>query len=266
MRGALAIMAVCLLKASTLTSCARRPALNVVIVGGEEDRFTRQIGGARIVIGCDPLLTDEVELLFAHLRELSRRGIELVDGVEVPYGWTTFSLQLVRGRLEVWEPDYERETESRGRPEISASLKIDAAQRSFLSKIAVESSEVQYDQHMLVSSDAWSSDQVMLFRVASPGGRMSGWRMVNPHAESDAGTIESVPIYEVYRRRPELLSSLTLPPGYLVFYRSGAPHMVMDSSDQVIWKDGVRASPASAVTRGGAEFSTRGQTALGAPK
>lgn len=221
-----------------LTSCASRPRINVVIMD-DDDRYAEQIGDVRVVIGCKPGLAEEVALLFAHLRDLSRRGINLTDGSKVPYGWTTFSLQAVRGRLEVWEPNYEQETERLGRPEISASLIVDAAQRSFLSKLSVDSFEVQYDQHILVSSEAWEASEVMLFRVESPGGRMSGWRMVDPRSETD--TMESVPIYEVYRRRPEFMVSLTLPPGYLVYYHAGAPSMVMDSADHIIWEDGTAA-------------------------
>ena len=104
-----------------LTSCASRPRINVVIMD-DDDRYAEQIGDVRVVIGCKPGLAEEVALLFAHLRDLSRRGINLTDGSKVPYGWTTFSLQAVRGRLEVWEPNYEQETERLGRPEISASL------------------------------------------------------------------------------------------------------------------------------------------------
>ncbi|MGB1701355.1 MAG: hypothetical protein ACPHRO_15465, partial [Nannocystaceae bacterium] len=44
-------------------------------------------------------------------------------------------------------------------------------------------------------------------------------------------------IYELYRRRPELLASLSLPAGYLVYYRRGAPHIVMDGADRVIWQE-----------------------------
>jgi hypothetical protein len=156
----------------------------------------------------------------------------------------------VRGRLEVWEPNYEQETERLGRPEISASLSVDAAQRSFLSKLSVDSSDVQYDQHILVSSEAWEASEVMLFRVESPGGRMSGWRMVDPRSETD--TMESVPIYEVYRRRPEFMVSLTLPPGYLVYYHAGEPSMVMDSADRIIWEQGIapNMTPIRSDTRG----------------
>ncbi len=235
--------------AVALTSCAGRPQVNVVILD-DDDRFAQQIGDVRVVIGCRPGLAEEAALLFDHLRDLSRRGINLTDGAKVPYGWTTFSLQDVRGRLEVWEPNYEQETERLGRPEISASLSVDAAQRSFLSKLSVDSSDVQYDQHILVSSEAWEASEVMLFRVESPGGRMSGWRMVDPRSETD--TMESVPIYEVYRRRPEFMVSLTLPPGYLVYYHAGEPSMVMDSADRIIWEQGIapNMTPIRSDTRG----------------
>lgn len=238
MRRGFVFFALTMLAASLVPSCVSRRGLSVVILGADGHRFSRQIGDVGLVVGCEDALAPEVERLFSHLREISRQGTELVDGAKIPYGWTTFSLRAVRGRLEVWEPDYEHETEQRGRPEISASLKIDAAQRAFMAKVAVESSEIQFDQHLLVSTETWTADEVMLFRVASPGGRMSGWRMVSPHADSEGEALESVPVYELYRRRPELLASLTLPPGYLVYYRDGDARVVMDPSDTVIWKEG----------------------------
>lgn len=199
------------------------------------DQWSSTIAGEAVVTFCSPSLRTEVEALFSHLRELSRQGVVFAPGSRVPYRWTTLEVRQGPGRLELWEPDYERDPEGAYNPGVDVSLRVAHEQQRVLQLAEVNGLDVQFDQHVLVATESWRRDDLMLARVDSPGGRLTGWRIVPSDVEQGLGDVESVPLYEVYRRRPELLGAMRLPPGYLAFFEGGSIVAIVDPGDAVVW-------------------------------
>lgn len=199
------------------------------------DQWSRAVGDRVVVAFCDPSLRVEVEALFRHLVEISRQGVELRGEQEIGYAWTTLTLRDRQGRLEVWEPDYDRDAEARARPSVTASLRVRAAQESVLRHAKAVRTPVNFDQHILVSKKVWNTDELLFARVVSPGGRMSGWRIVPSELESGIGEIESIPLHALYRRAPEMLAPLLLPPGYMVLLRAREVVTIVDPDDVIVW-------------------------------
>ena len=199
------------------------------------DQWSSTIAGEAVVTFCSPTLRVEVEALFTHLRDLSRQGVAFAPGARVPYRWTTLEVRQGPGRLELWEPDYERDPEGAFTPGVDVSLRVAQEQQRVLQLAEVTGLDVQFDQHVLVATESWRRDDLMLARVDSPGGRLTGWRIVPANVEEGLGEVESVPLHEVYRRRPELLGAMRLPPGYLAFYEAGGIIAIVDPGDVLVW-------------------------------
>lgn len=217
--------------------------MNVEIEGPpREDRFVRIYGETSVVAYCNPDLEPVVEHVFDLLAEIHGQGGTMHAGQRFPVGWTTLYLEPdPRGELVLREPDYSApDPELVTRPDISASLAMLARQLLVLAKAQETGQSVNYDQHVLTVRGALDEADVYLVRVESPGGRLTGWRIA-PTAERPVEEVDSLPVHEVLRRRPELVEAMTLPPGYMAFYEGKDLAIIVDAKNEAVWRKDVSA-------------------------
>lgn len=200
------------------------------------DRHHRSFGERELVVFCDPELRREVDVLFEIVAELHGQGAALDEGLRVHAGWTTLVLERKEGELVFAEPDYEAaDPESATRTEISASLRMLRDQTEILTRIGHQGEDVNFDQHVLMSRGALEQSKVYLVRVASPGGRLTGWRIAPTEEQEGEMEVDSIPLYEVYKKRPALVSAMLLPVGYMAFFEGENIEVIVDPDDQPIW-------------------------------
>lgn len=205
-----------------------------------EDRFVRIYGETSVIAYCDPYLEPVVEHVFDLLAELHGQGAVMHAGQRFPMGWTTLFLEVdPKGELVLREPDYSApDPEIATRPDISASLAMLARQLLVLANVDETGQAVNYDQHVLTVRGALEEEDVYLVRVESPGGRLTGWRIA-PTEERPVEEVDSLPVHEILRRRPELVEAMTLPPGYMAFYEGKDLAIIVDAKNEAVWrKDG----------------------------
>jgi hypothetical protein len=201
-----------------------------------DNEFTLQYGARTIHVFADPALDGEVARLFLLFEDLRAEAVPLTDKTRLPIGWTTLSFTDDGERLVVQEPDYDHEPESRTRPDISISLATLARQRRVLEQVGVPGEAINFDQHVLTIRGVLEQAEVMLIRVESPGGRMTGWRVTPAAGIEDSDEIESLPVYVILAARPELLDAMLLPPGYLVLYSGDQLTTVVNQDDEIVWE------------------------------
>ena len=135
------------------------------------------------------------------------------------------------------EPDYDAENpESAMRDDISASVRMLSEQTEVLARIGMQGQDVNFDEHVLLTKGALELDKVYLVRVASPGGRVTGWRIAGTEDEEGEMEIDSVPLYEVFRRRPALVRAMLLPVGFMVFFEGDRIQVIVDPNDEPVWE------------------------------
>lgn len=210
--------------------------LRVSVVEHREDRWATTLGETTVVVYARPRLRREVEQLFEHLSALQHQGLELRPGYELHFGWTTLTLTEQAGEYVFYEPDYDAaDPEGASREDISASLDVLTAQHAVLMLAQRKAEAVDFDQHVLVSRGALERDRVYLVRVESPGARLTGWRIAPTDDDITDAEVDSMPVYEVYKRRPDLLSAMLLPAGFMAFFDDRGIDVIVDERDQPVW-------------------------------
>jgi hypothetical protein len=203
---------------------------------GPDNEFTLPYGARTIHVYADPELDGEVARLFLLFEDLRAEAVPLTEQTRLPIGWTTLSFTDDGERLIVQEPDYDHEPENRTRPDISVSLATLARQRRVLEQVGVPGAAIDFDQHVLAIRGVLEQTEVMLIRVESPGGRMTGWRLTPAAGIEDSDEVETLPVYAILAARPELLDAMLLPPGYLVLYSGDQLTTVVNESDEIVWE------------------------------
>ena len=188
-----------------------------------------------IYVYADPELGREVERLFLLFEDLRAEAVPLSTSTRLPIGWTTLSFVVEDGRLIVEEPDYDNEPESHTRRDISVSLSTLARQRAVLERVGIQGEAINFDQHVLTIRGVLDRDEIMMVRVESPGGRMTGWRMTPAEGIAEADEIESLPVYAILSQRPELLDAMLLPAGYLALYSGPQITTIVNERNEIVW-------------------------------
>lgn len=192
-------------------------------------------GGQTIYAYADRSLEGEVERLFEVFAAMRDESFVIEDGSELPIGWTRLRFAVEGDRITMHEPNYDGDPEHDSRPDISVSLATLARQRGVLNLVGVPGAPIDFDRHVLVVRGALEQAEVFLFRVESPGGRMTGWR-VSPTAGMQAeDEVDSLPVHAILRARPELVDAMLLPPGYMAFYTGERLVTLVDGHDEVVW-------------------------------
>lgn len=227
-----------------LSACKREPSEVPEGPGKtlEQDRageHSMAYGERTVYAYTEPGLDAEVERLFLLLEDLRAESVEISPRTELPIGWTTltFTVEGPYGeRLVVREPDYDGDPESETRADISVSLATLARQRGVLERVGVAGEAIDFDQHVLTVRGVLDVEEVFLVRVASPGGRLTGWRLAPTAGIAEEDELESLPVHAILRERPALLDAMLLPSGYMAFYEGDVLTTVVNERDEVVWE------------------------------
>ncbi|KIG13222.1 hypothetical protein DB30_00445 [Enhygromyxa salina] len=192
-------------------------------------------GDQTLLVHADPALGGEVERLLLLFGDLLAESVPITEQTRLPIGWTTLSFVADHGRLVVEEPDYPNDPEANTRPDVSASLATLARQRAVLQQAGVAGEAIDFDQHVLTITGVLERDELMLVRVESPGGRMTGWRLTPAEGIEEADEVESLPVHVIFNARPELLDAMLLPAGFLALFAGGRLTTIVNEANEIVW-------------------------------
>jgi hypothetical protein len=221
---------------STVTQTPERErAASVPATPEQNNEHVMAYGERTIHVYADPSLAVEVARLFALFEDLAAEQVPLDRTTRLPIGWTTLSFAAEGDRLIVEEPDYANQPELHTRRDISVSLATLARQRAVLENAGVAGEPIGFDQHVLTIAGVLELDEVLLLRVESPGGRLTGWRLSPTEGIAEDSEIESLPVYAILEARPALLDAMLLPAGYMAFYSGNTITTIVNERDEVVW-------------------------------
>lgn len=201
-----------------------------------DDRFAREIGGKTVIAYCNPRLSTSATALLDRLAGHVNAENPLRAGLEFADGWTTYTLVREGEDFVLAEPDYDApDPESTVRPDVTVSLDVLERQMELARRCGVDVAPVDFDQHVIGGAGVLDVDDVMLLRVESPGGRMTGWRIAPASGELGEGELESWPVHALWKQRPVLLDALLLPPGIMAFYAKDTLQVVVGADNEPIW-------------------------------
>ncbi len=205
------------------------------ISGPADNEHVFAYGSQTIYAYADPSLDGEVDRLFEVFAAMRDEAFVIRDGGELPIGWTTLRFAVEGSRIGILEPDYDGDPEHDSRPDISVSLATLARQRAILTLAGVPGEPIDFDRHVLLVRGSLEQSEVFLVRVASPGGRMTGWRLSPTAGMQAEDEVDSLPVHAILRARPELVDAMLLPAGFMAFYTGERLVTLVDERDEVVW-------------------------------
>jgi hypothetical protein len=199
-------------------------------------QVARRYGDRTVRASAAPELHAELERLFEVMDQMHGQGLAFRAGQKMPIGWTTLTLVDEAGDLVVHEPDYDAaDPEAASRADLSVSLRMLGEQRHVLELASVEGEAVDFDEHVLVVRGALTAEQVFLFRVVSPGGRTTGWRITPAEDGEGEMEVDSLPVHRVLSARAPLVSVFLLPAGFGAVFDGADLTSVIGPDDNVVW-------------------------------
>ena len=205
-------------------------------------RWTTQLGEERVSVDCLDSAAEHVPWLLQRLTAAHEQGVQFTAGAALRFGWSVLVLRReADGRLQVCEPDFARDPTADLRPEISTTLRVQAATRDLMAYLGVlDPVSVAYDQTVRVVGDVLDSHQLHLVRSVGDA-RSSGWfatGALRTGADALADPVP-MPVHRLLVHRPTLVPALALPVGSVVTMEGDRLVSVLDSDDRPLMTDGV---------------------------
>jgi hypothetical protein len=195
-------------------------------------RWTAQLGDERVSVDCLDGYADLVPPVLNLLTALYEHGEPMTEGLALRWGWS--ELVLVReadGRLQVHEPDFGDDPLESYRPDVTATLQVQAATRDVLARCGVEPHPVRFDELMVVAGDALAAPVLMAQRNKPSAPGDSGW-YVGARPGFEEGRLAPRMVFELLGSRPGLLPALALPAGWQVVLDGDDILRVVDDRDR----------------------------------
>lgn len=217
-------------------------------------RWTTQLGDERVSVDCLDSAAEHVPWLLQRLSAAHEQGVRFTAGAVLRFGWSVLVLRREPdGRLQVCEPDFARDPTTDLRPEISTTLRVQAATRDLMAYLGVlDPVPVAYDQTLRAVGDVLDTPVLHLVRSVGDA-RSSGW-FATGSLRSGADALADpvpIPVHRMLVHRPTLVPALALPVGSVVTMHGDRLVTVLDSDDRPLMTDGVAVRRRARAAQGG---------------
>jgi hypothetical protein len=156
----------------------------------------------------------------------------MAEGLALRWGWS--ELVLVRspdGPLQLHEPDFGGDPIEDFRPDVTATLQVQAATRELLARCGVHPHPVRFDELVVVAGDPFDASVLMAQRNPPSAPGDSGW-YVSARPGFEEGALAPRMVFELLDARPGLLPTLALPAGWQVVLEGDDVVRVVDDRDR----------------------------------
>jgi hypothetical protein len=201
----------------------------------------RKIGGNVIIVSVADDLGPLAEDLLDTLAKLDAKGPTLHDGSRIAYGWTLLTLEEgyeQEPTLMVCEPDYFDDPLQSTLPSFTDTARVLFDQGSVCKSLNVEPVASWYTHEVRLAPGVLDEDKVYLLRRAPASDHDTGW-YVGPLATRDElkeEELETIKVYELLRRRRDLLHAMALPVGYLAVYFGSIIDAILDPNNKEVFR------------------------------
>ncbi|TAE23791.1 MAG: hypothetical protein EAZ92_14180 [Candidatus Kapaibacterium sp.] len=208
--------------------------------------FTTQLGTQTLLVRCDYRLEQQAEWLLQTLTDIHATD-PISEGTSVEIGWSVLTfLKDESGRLITCEPDYGESPFESVIPDVTMTLHIVAEQGYVIAHTHTEERAriPRFDETLVFREGVFEEECIYLEREEADDEESegdSGW-FIGYEAEDDNENEEisedefgACYVYELLQKRPELLTVLGLPPGYVVTFAADEIDAIMDENDNDVW-------------------------------
>jgi hypothetical protein len=202
-------------------------------------RLSARIGKSELHAECDDKYAAIAKQLLALIKETASDGTPVLDGTTIQFGWTTFTMKLVEGKLTLHEPDFDHDADSLLRPNISCSLDIYLRQQAVIADFGLSSwHPANCFEEVLAANGSLSKQRIIAKHYSDAHGE-TGWVIFDSESKEHL-TLDTfpeqygkLPVWRLLQIRPSLLAYLALPPGYTVFVSNNKAERVINEDGEM---------------------------------
>ncbi|WP_225411012.1 hypothetical protein [Stigmatella hybrida] len=176
-------------------------------------RLERNLHGVHVVLTCADGAEEQGEWVMEVLAKLPAGG--LIPGRTLRFGWSSIRLDPRGGALVVTEPDFDGDPLNAWRDDVTVTLQVQGSMLETAQGVDAEPRFPRFTDTVTAVPGWEKSERVALARALAPEVGDSGWLIMPPGALSTVPP-EQFPVFELLRRRSELLSAMALPGGWVV--------------------------------------------------
>ncbi len=208
--------------------------------------FTTQLSNQTLLVRCDYRLEHQAEWLLQTLTDIHATD-PISEGTSVEIGWSVLTfIKDEAGRLVACEPDFGESPFESVIPDVTMTLHIVAEQGYVIAQTHTEERAriPRFDETLIFREGVFEEEFIYLEREESAadedGEGDSGWfvgyeRDEDENEEISEDEFSACYVYELLQKRPELLTVLGLPPGYVVTFSSNEIDAIVDENDNDVW-------------------------------
>jgi hypothetical protein len=190
----------------------------------------RSIGPHLVEVECSPANAELAEPVLDKLEELHRTGPPLHAGTKIQFGWSVLMLQPHGPALSVCEPAFFGNI-STWKPSVDVTLDVLREQVGLLRTVSEAGVDARFDHVVLMTRGALDEPDLFLKREAPRTPDDTGWfvgRLDDLETARQPDALDSVRVFEILRRRRDLMAPLALPPEYLAIVRGRRLEALLD--------------------------------------
>lgn len=197
--------------------------------------FTTTISGTLLKAKCDENLSLQAEWLLQTIKEIGERKNGLEDGETIRLSGTILTVRKNGEGLVLYEPDYAGNPFKNTIDSVNNSLIILAQQNDVLNKLGIVGTPVLFSEKVVFAKNCLQSKKIYLERSANVSSGDSGWYIGNAENKSEATELEALYVYQLQKIRPEIMSVLSLPSGYLTVFDGNKIEAILDENNRNLW-------------------------------
>ncbi len=146
--------------------------------------------------------------------------------------------------LKICEPDFlASDPINSWQDDLTQTLKVTRNQALLLKNLELKNGECSFFEKIVAIKNILDYPKIYMQRQEVDNKRDSGWfigyadRSHENMDIDDPNNYESMYIYELIQKRPELLEIICLPVGYIVVFENNAIQAILDNKDRVIFEN-----------------------------
>ncbi|HEY4001258.1 MAG TPA: hypothetical protein VGO93_20470 [Candidatus Xenobia bacterium] len=207
------------------------PALVDELLRAPRTRHTVSHPCGTILAECSAVFEGQLVQFVEGLRNIE----ELQDGFRVQFGWSHVVLRQNGETYRVEEPDFNGDPYQGMRPDVTLTLLIAAWQAMVCRRVGAVGPDVTWEDDLVMAGDALGEDRVFMKREAPTESTPSLWYLGAVREAKARLQPSMVRGYQVWQRRPCLVTVLCLPPEYLCVFEGDKLHGIADPHNQEVW-------------------------------
>lgn len=195
-----------------------------------------EMSGKSIIMRYSSRLSEQANWLAELIVDMNQKGISLESGVKIQFGWSFLIFRnFGDNQLIVCEPDFSGNPFSEEKNSIDFTLEIQAVQNTFVKRCGVEPIATLFQDKIILAKECLNKEKLFMERIEPDLEKGdSGWFINTLEDDSEDIEYEAIYAFQLLKLRPELISVLMLPPGFIVLVNKNTIEKVIDSNNQVV--------------------------------